>query len=80
MECPLCNGLCMMAEVCKSCGTLLSDMGRVTDYDDEYSAYLDIATQKQNDGDRQSIENGICYHLFFCMGCGMDMRAAIEEM
>ena len=80
MECPLCNGLCTMMEACGSCGALLSDMGRVMDYDDDYSAYLDIATQKMNDGDAQSTENDLCYHLFSCKECGWDMRAAIEEI
>ena len=80
MECPLCNGLCVMEEMCTSCGTNLSDMGRVMDYDDDYSAYLDIATQKQNDGDVHSTEENLCYHLFFCKGCGKDLTAAIVEI
>ncbi|WP_455675150.1 hypothetical protein [Pradoshia sp.] len=80
MECPLCNGLCAMKEPCTLCGTLLSDMGRVMDYEDDYSAYLDIAIQKQNDGDVKSAEKGLCYHLFFCKECGSDMTAAIEEI
>ena len=80
MECPLCNGLCVMDEPCSACGSQLSDMGRVMDYYDDYSAYLDIATQKQNDGDVRSTENGTCYHLFFCKECGKEMRAGIEEI
>jgi hypothetical protein len=80
MECPLCNGLCVLEESCTSCGALLSDMGKVMDYEDDYSAYLDIDTQKQNDGDRTSFEKGLCYHLFFCRKCGMDLTAAIEEV
>ena len=80
MECPLCNGLCVIEEPCTACGALFSDMGRVVDYHDDYSAYLDIDTQKQNDGDVLSTEKGLCYHLFFCKECGRDMTAAIEEM
>jgi len=77
--CPLCNGLQQLSLPCKRCRAMLVDMGKVTDYLDDYSAYEEQDTLKQVDGLKTSIENDLCLHLFFCQHCGWEEHIIINE-
>ena len=79
MECPLCNGLTAIVYTCKSCHINMDDFGKVMDYYDDYSPYLETDIQKQTDGISQSVENGICQHLLSCNQCGIDIVISINE-
>jgi hypothetical protein len=51
------------------------DQGRVTDFLDDYSPYLDQKYTDLVDGLPMSIETGDCVHLFTCENCGLqDIR------
>jgi hypothetical protein len=80
MECPLCNGLTFITHQCKNCYINMDDFGKVMDYYDDYSAYLETDIQKQTDGDPQSVEQHVCQHLLSCSQCGSDEVVAIYEV
>ncbi|WP_019240353.1 MULTISPECIES: hypothetical protein [Bacillus] len=77
--CPLCNGLQTICQNCQRCSAELEDKGKITDYLDTYSAYEDIETLKQVDGNEHSIENKICVHYFLCEQCGFEEYVEILE-
>ncbi len=58
---------------------MLVDMGKVTDYLDDYSAYEEQETLKQVDGVESSIENNQCLHFFYCQHCGWEEHIIINE-
>ena len=80
MECPLCNGLTSIEYLCRNCDMNMEDFGKVMDYYDDYSAYLETNIQKQTDGDTQSVRQNICKHLLSCSQCGKDEVVSIHEM
>ncbi|MFJ5622549.1 hypothetical protein ACIQD3_07315 [Peribacillus loiseleuriae] len=77
--CPLCNGLRKIHVVCTECESEMKDMGKAMDYDDEYSAYMDINTLKQNDGFPDSLKKGQCPHLMKCLNCNHDEVILVQE-
>lgn len=77
--CPLCNGFEKYEQHCSSCGTALVDGGKVTDFLDDYSAYMEIEVLKLVDGDVTSIENNICMHVISCPTCHHEQMIAIKE-
>lgn len=77
--CPLCNGLEEYYGTCASCGSMLIDTGKVTDYLDDYSAYMEINLLKMVDGDLNSLENHVCLHLFSCAVCQQEQIITIQE-
>lgn len=58
--CPLCNKIKDVNITCKSCGSSMTNMGRVQDYSDPYGPQDPI-----NDADTY------CIHLFKCESCGI---------
>lgn len=77
--CPLCNGLRKINVLCSECNTEMDDKGKSMDYDDEYSAYMDTDTLKQNDGFMRSLADGQCPHLMKCPNCGHDEIILVKE-
>lgn len=77
--CPLCNGLRKIHVACTECESEMKDMGKTMDYDDEYSAYMDIDTLKQNDGFPDSLKKGQCSHLMKCLNCNHDEVILVKE-
>lgn len=77
--CPLCNGLEEYQGNCGSCGNMLMDTGKVTDYLDDYSAYMEINLLKLVDGDINSVENHVCLHLINCPVCQKEQIITIQE-
>ncbi|CAG9622574.1 hypothetical protein [Sutcliffiella rhizosphaerae] len=77
--CPLCNGLEEYVATCDFCGKQLIDQGRVTDFLDNYSAYMDINLLKQVDGELESVKNHTCIHLVLCTGCQAEHIISVKE-
>ncbi|MBD8067745.1 hypothetical protein [Bacillus sp. PS06] len=77
--CPLCNGFETAHFNCSSCGQLMNDGGRVIDYFDDYSAYMEIDGMKQIDGLKQTLSEHKCAHLFYCNNCSSQEVKLIQE-
>lgn len=77
--CPLCNGLRSFHYTCPTCKQLLRDNGRVIDYFDDYSAYMEIDEMKKNDGYKTTLSQHECAHLFYCQACGNEEVKLIKE-
>lgn len=67
--CPLCNGFESVHVHCEHCGTNLEDKGRLIDYFDDYSAYLEIEDMKKIDGINNDYQRKKCPHLLMCSNC-----------
>ncbi|WP_395940617.1 hypothetical protein [Bacillus sp. HMF5848] len=76
--CPLCNGFSTLQVTC-SCGQVLEDHGRIIDYFDEYSAYMDIDGMKMVDGFVDTYKENLCAHLFYCSKCKKETIHLIHE-
>jgi hypothetical protein len=76
--CPLCNGLSEIHPKCQ-CGSEMADSGKVMDYYDEYSAYMEIDQLKLEDGYPDSLSKGKCPHLFTCSSCAKDQVILVDE-
>jgi len=75
--CPLCNGLMEVKDVkCEFCNNVMVDKGRLTDYLDDYSPYLEMNITELVDGG----PNNVCVHLFKCEKCNTDKRIAIDKI
>ncbi|WP_243385866.1 hypothetical protein [Bacillus kexueae] len=77
--CSLCNGLKNVTRTCPQCQAEIFDKGKVTDYFDDYSAYMDIESMKLFDGFQHSIELHQCIHLFFCEYCMYEELYIVHE-
>ncbi|HHW01343.1 MAG TPA: hypothetical protein GXX35_00745 [Thermoanaerobacterales bacterium] len=73
-ECPLCNALINVKEICPSCGSEMEDRGRVEDYFDPYNPYLDKDTTSMEESSHE------CIHLFACPVCGYDTRIVVNQI
>ncbi|THE10861.1 hypothetical protein E1I69_17120 [Bacillus timonensis] len=77
--CPLCNGLNNASFSCAQCGKSLEDSGRIIDYFDDYSAYMQIDDMKKIDGIQTTFQNNECAHLFYCTNCHNQEIKLIKE-
>ncbi|RKQ33973.1 hypothetical protein [Oceanobacillus halophilus] len=77
--CPLCNGVETLIVECPNCQTAMEDQGKVTDFFDDYSAYMDIDMMKMYDGDANSLENHECLHYFYCYTCHHEETKAMKD-
>ncbi|MYL32386.1 hypothetical protein GLW08_06390 [Pontibacillus yanchengensis] len=78
--CPLCNGLQTIVVHCPACNWEMKEQGRVVDYLDDYSPYLDDEGLKLVDGDQNSSEEHECVHLYQCTKCDRDRHVSINEL
>lgn len=76
--CPLCNGFQEIQMNCE-CGGKMVDSGRIMDYYDDYSAYMEIDQLKLEDGYKESFSEHECPHLFTCPTCSKDQIILINE-
>lgn len=67
--CPLCNGLRSIKVNCKRCNSQMIDRGKIMDYYDDYSPYMDIDTMKMEDGYPDTFKKQKCPHLYYCSHC-----------
>ncbi|MBD1383384.1 hypothetical protein [Metabacillus arenae] len=78
--CPLCNGFEHHREIlCPNCGTIMTDQGKITDYLDDYSAYMEIDSMKLFDGVLTSLEEHQCVHYYYCKNCLHEETQTIQE-
>ncbi|MDX8363350.1 hypothetical protein [Cytobacillus sp. IB215316] len=77
--CPLCNGLGNFSVNCPVCGEGSEDRGRVMDYYDDYSPYMEIDHLKRNDGYGTTLSNHECPHILFCATCQHEFVSLIKE-
>ncbi|HLT56330.1 MAG TPA: hypothetical protein VK057_09525 [Bacillota bacterium] len=77
--CPLCNGLETIRIQCPQCQSPMEDQGKITDYFDDYSPYLDIEIMKVTDGNPRSLEEHQCLHYFYCSRCKYEEIKGIQE-
>jgi hypothetical protein len=77
--CPLCNQLETKSVECSNCQHLMDDRGRLMDYFDDYSAYLDIEGMKQFDGYDLDGKQHKCPHVFYCTQCSHNKVVLIQE-
>ncbi|WP_139904381.1 hypothetical protein [Clostridium thermarum] len=56
--CPLCNAMYDTTFLCENCKEVLSDVGRIEDYLDPYSADMPIENSQY------------CRHIYKCNNCG----------
>ncbi|WP_341540268.1 hypothetical protein [Melghiribacillus thermohalophilus] len=57
----------------------MSDQGRVIDFFDDYSPYMEDEGMKWLDGVADSARRHLCIHLFHCPQCDYDIQIAIQE-
>lgn len=78
--CPICNGLENKQIYCANCNKKTTDKGRLLDYFDDYSAYLDIEGMKMFDGISDDAKNHQCPHVFYCDQCRIEKTVLIQEI
>lgn len=74
--CPLCNGIENASVRCEICNAQMDDAGRIQDFFDDYSPYLDNDITGLADG----VSNDQCLHIFVCPRCGNDCRVAVNRV
>lgn len=77
--CPVCNGFHAIQRTCQKCSGMLEDQGKLSDYFDDYSPYMDIDLLKLEDGYPESYRSSQCVHLYVCPQCGNEQVHLIDE-
>jgi hypothetical protein len=77
--CPLCNGLRAIKITCDHCGNEMYDRGKIMDYYDDYSPYMEIDLLKMEDGYPDTYSQHQCPHLYSCLNCAKDKIIFIKE-
>ncbi|MEW9051321.1 MAG: hypothetical protein AB2392_09215 [Neobacillus sp.] len=77
--CPICNGFREVYSICSSCGSQMIESGRVMDYYDDYSPYMEIDLMKMFDGYQDTNSGHKCPHLYRCPTCQNDEIIFIKE-
>jgi recombinational DNA repair protein RecR len=77
--CPLCNGFETIKKSCSVCSNMLEDKGRIIDFFDDYSAYMEIDDMKKIDGYEHTLSNHECGHVLYCQNCNREQITFIKE-
>ncbi|MFC0189858.1 hypothetical protein ACFFJY_16240 [Fictibacillus aquaticus] len=77
--CPLCNLLHTAAIRCPECGSETEDKGKVSDFYDDYSPYMEIDGLKLEDGFPADERDRQCPHIFYCHSCQQEVLFFINE-
>lgn len=77
--CPLCNGFATAQETCEQCSTNMEDQGKLSDFFDDYSPYMDIDLMKLEDGFENNLATNQCVHLLQCPSCGKEQVYFVQE-
>lgn len=78
--CPLCNGIDIVRAACDRCGIQLEDKGRIIDYFDDYSPYLEMEDMKKIDGIPNDYKKQKCPHLLLCPQCESESIFLVREI
>ncbi|MED4227602.1 hypothetical protein [Neobacillus cucumis] len=77
--CPVCNGLREVYLLCTHCGEPMLEAGRLIDFFDDYSPYMEIDLMKLEDGYPDTNSGQKCPHLYRCPACHNDEVIFIKE-
>lgn len=77
--CPVCNGFQQLDLSCPSCNKTFEDKGRIMDFFDDYSPYMQIDQMKLEDGIPDDNEQQLCPHFLKCSHCGYEITFLIKE-
>lgn len=58
----------------------MDDGGRLMDFFDDYSPYLEIDGMKKSDGILDDLKYHQCPHVFVCITCGERVTRLVEEI
>lgn len=76
MICPVCNGLNECDIECEKCSGEMTNRGRIAEYYDNYSSYLEMSLTEKIDG----VPSDKCVHLYACLDCNYDKRVTIDKV
>lgn len=77
--CQVCNGLREILLVCPGCGGMMADNGKLMDFYDDYSPYMDVEIMKMEDGYPDTHSGHKCPHLYSCPQCHRSEVLLIQE-
>lgn len=77
--CPLCNGFKAVSSTCSECFQVMEDKGRIIDYFDDYSPYMEIDDMKKIDGYGNTLSNHECAHVLYCVNCQFEQVIFVKE-
>lgn len=77
--CPVCNGFHEVSLLCSNCGEPMSESGRLMDFYDDYSPYMEIDLMKMEDGYPDSNSGHKCPHVYRCLTCNKEEVILIKE-
>ncbi|MFS0644813.1 hypothetical protein [Siminovitchia sp. 179-K 8D1 HS] len=77
--CPLCNGISDEYYQCSVCQGKMEDGGKIYDYYDDYSPYMEIDWNKLADGVPNSAGKPECVHLLVCPRCGNEQELTVHH-
>lgn len=76
--CPVCNGMMQLQAICTICHQPMIDLGRETDFWDNYSPYRDIQHLRM-EGPGTLQEKTLCLHVAHCPFCDHEQSVTVEE-
>lgn len=77
--CPVCNGMENLVVPCRSCGSMMADMGTARDYFGPYSPYEEIALPALRS--RVGLfSSGRCAHFLECAECGCHSTKFVDRV
>lgn len=77
--CPLCNGMSDESYQCSLCKGEMKDKGKMYDYYDDYSPYMEMDWNKLVDGIPDNAEKPECVHLLICPYCGNERELTVHH-
>ncbi|MDR7071119.1 hypothetical protein [Fictibacillus barbaricus] len=77
--CPVCNNFHTINVRCPECGRSITDRGKVSDFFDDYSAYMEVDELKLEDGYKHDFKDSQCPHIFYCDSCHQEVMFFIGE-
>lgn len=77
--CPVCNGFQQLNLSCPACNETIEDKGRIMDFFDDYSPYMQIDQMKLEDGYPDDFAKQLCPHFLKCTHCGFEITFFIKE-
>jgi len=77
--CPVCNQLHTVVFHCPDCGNAGEDQGKLSDYFDDYSPYVDSDGLKLENGYPADFKESQCPHVYYCKICRQEMVIFISE-
>lgn len=76
--CPVCNAFETLESACPRCQSILEDQGRLENFFDDYSPYLEMEWTKEVNG-YPDIRNHQCMHYLYCPNCSYEQIVAVNE-